>query len=85
MPFNASGTRFDDWEWDSLGRKDKGGKEEQMVAYHLAASQFQLSQLYYGMSMALALNRTLILPKVGAPALPPSDGDSHWRRGFAHM
>ena len=35
-----------------------------MIAYHLAAVEFQLAQIHSGWSIALALNRTFILPKV---------------------
>ena len=55
MPFDAEGVPLGNWSaarsWD-------------MEAYGLAAVDFQLSQLYYGVQLALALRRTLILPKV---------------------
>lgn len=54
MPFDAEVTPFGQWH-DSWA----------MEAYHLAAIDFQFNQLYYGVQLALALNRTLILPKVG--------------------
>lgn len=33
-----------------------------MVAFHMAAMRYQLAQLYHGFALALALNRTLVLP-----------------------
>ena len=55
VPFDGKGVPFGNWSaarsWD-------------MEAYGLAAVDFQLSQLYYGVQLALALRRTLILPKV---------------------
>lgn len=37
---------------------------EDMVQYHVKAANFQLNQLYFGFALALALNRTLVLPKM---------------------
>jgi hypothetical protein len=55
VPFDADGVPFGNWtaarSWD-------------MEAYGLAAVDFQLGQLYYGVQLAIALRRTLILPKV---------------------
>lgn len=55
VPFDEHSVPFGNWSairsWD-------------MEAYGLAAVDFQLSQLYYGIQLALALQRTLILPKV---------------------
>jgi hypothetical protein len=31
---------------------------------HLSAMQHQLSQLYYGFALALATNRTLVMPRL---------------------
>ena len=41
------------------------GRGEEMLAYHMAAVEFQLSQIHAGWNIALALNRTFIVPKVG--------------------
>jgi hypothetical protein len=35
---------------------------EDMVQFHIASMQHQLGQLYYAFGLALALNRTLIMP-----------------------
>lgn len=39
---------------------------ERMVRYHVAAANAQLRQAYWAFAAALALNRTLVLPRVGA-------------------
>ena len=54
IPYDQDGTPFGEWRHRS----------EAMIAYHLAAVEFQLSQIHAGWSIALALNRTFILPKV---------------------
>ncbi len=41
---------------------------ETMVQFHLKSMQFQLGQVYYAFALALATNRTLIMPKVSAAA-----------------
>lgn len=53
MPFDTEGRPFGNWT----------GRGWAMEAYALAAMDFQLSQMYYGMQLAIALQRTLILPK----------------------
>ena len=37
---------------------------ERQIQFHIAAIRFQLEQLYYGLAVALTLNRTIILPNV---------------------
>ena len=54
VPYDNDGVAFGQWK----------GREEEMIAYHLAAVEFQLAQIHAGWSIALALNRTFILPKV---------------------
>ena len=39
------------------------------IAFHWAAVQFQMEQLYSGLALAVALNRTIILPRVRQQAL----------------
>ena len=41
-----------DWELD------------RQIQFHMAAAEFQLEQLYHGLALAHALNRTIILPRV---------------------
>ncbi len=55
MPVDGAGTPFGGWPPD---------RAWDMEAYHLAAMDFQMSQLYYGVQLALALGRALVLPKV---------------------
>ena len=54
VPNDAKGVPIGSWR----------NRAELMVAYHLAAVEFQLSQIHYAVNLAAALNRTLILPKV---------------------
>ena len=37
---------------------------DQQIVWHQAAVQSQMEQLYYGLAIAVALNRTIILPQV---------------------
>lgn len=37
---------------------------QRQIQFHVAAVDFQLEQLYYGLAIALTLNRTIILPNV---------------------
>ena len=37
---------------------------DKQIAWHHAAVQAQVEQLYYGLAVAVALNRTIILPQV---------------------
>ncbi len=54
VPYNAEGLPFGEWK----------GVEAAMEAFHLAAVEFQLAQLASAAHIAIALNRTLIFPKV---------------------
>lgn len=38
-----------------------------MIRFHVAAANAQLRQAYWAFAAALALNRTLVLPRVGIP------------------
>lgn len=40
------------------------GEEEEMAQFHVGAVNSQLQQVYHGLALALALNRTLVMPKV---------------------
>ena len=44
-------------------------KEEDMIAHHLGAVRAQLRQLRTALQLAVALNRTLIMPKVSGDCL----------------
>lgn len=47
---------------------------EQQVSFHAAAVEYQLGQLYHGFSLAVALNRTFVLPEVSrSPTLCVSE------------
>lgn len=54
--YRANGTL--DWELD------------RQIAFHLTAVQFQMEQLYYGLALASALGRIIILPRVRVPENP---------------
>lgn len=54
VPYNAEGVPFG--EWTGVGAA--------MEAFHLAAIEFQLAQLASAAHIAVALTRTLIIPKV---------------------
>ena len=44
---------------------------DDQIVWHHAAVQSQMEQLYYGLAIAAALNRTIILPQVGQRSSPP--------------
>jgi hypothetical protein len=56
IPYDGQGRPLNDWT----------GRQEVMIAHHMLALERQFHQLYYGLAIAHALNRTLILPKVRA-------------------
>lgn len=55
---------------------------EQMVDFHGRAMDHQLQQLYYGFALAMALNRTLLLPQVSVCGVGVAGG--RWSRGRRH-
>ena len=51
--FQTNRTALNEWPLDD------------QIVWHHAAVQSQMEQLYYGLAIAVALNRTIILPQVG--------------------
>ena len=59
--------------YDAYSLNRSGGLEwplDKQIVWHQAAVQAQMEQLYYGLAIAFALGRTIILPEVTVEGLP---------------